>query len=104
MSLWGKSDKTAGRPTFIQLKADGTLAQDASGKKLVLIDNDEASLPANKAKGVSSAGWYLIQKNGDRVRAELLIALADAPRQVDGNVADDSDTTENALGVGTDPA
>jgi hypothetical protein len=104
MALWGKSDKTASRPTFIELKNDGTLAQDASGKKLVLIDNDEAALPENKAKGVQGAGWYLILKTGDRVRAELLIALADAPRIVEGNVADDSDATEATVGVGTDPA
>ena len=103
MPLWGKSDKTASRPTFIQLKSDGTLAHDASGKKLVLIDNDEASLVENKAKGVTSAGWYLIHKNGNRVRAELLIALADAPREVNAVVADDSDVTETTLGVGTDP-
>lgn len=103
MSLWGKSDKNASRPKFVELNEDGTLAQDASGKKLVLIDNEEASLPDNKEKGISSAGWYLIQKTGDRVKVELLVALADAPREVDGDVADDSDETEDLLGVGADP-
>jgi len=103
MSLWGKSDKTANRPKFVKLKNDGTLAQDASGKKLVLIDNDEASLPENKAKGIKGAGWYLIQKSGDRVKVELVIALSDAPRVVNGVVADDSETDETDVGVGTDP-
>lgn len=103
MSLWGKSDTTANRPKSVKLNEDGTLAQDASGKKLVLIDNAEAQLSENKAKGITSAGWYLIQKAGDRVKAELLIALADAPREVSGQVKDESDAAETEVGVGTDP-
>lgn len=104
MALWGKTDTTANRPKFVELKNDGTIAQDASGKKLVLIDSVEATLPQNTAKGISGAGWYLIQKTGDRVKAELLIALAEAPRVVSGNTVDDSDAVETDLGVGTDPA
>ena len=104
MALWGKSDNTDSRPKFVELKTDGTLAQDASGKKLVLIDSVEAELPENKEKGIQGAGWYLVLKTGDRVRAELLIALAEAPRVVSGSDVDDSDTTEDELGVGTDPA
>lgn len=104
MSLWGKSDKVANHPKFVKLKDDGTLAQDASGKKLVLIDNVEAALAANKAKGIKGPGWYLIQKSGNRVKAELLIALADAPRVVNGVVADDSQEEETTVDVGNDPA
>lgn len=104
MALWGKSDTTDNRPKFVALKPDGTLAQDASGKKLVLIDNNEATLAENKAKGITGPGWYLIQKTGSRVQAELLIALADAPREVSGVVKDDSDDDETSVDVGTDPA
>lgn len=103
MSLWKKTDTTANRPKSIKLKPDGTIAQDASGKKLVLIDNQEAALPANKAKGITSPGWYLIKKKGNRVQAELLIALADAPRTVSGVVKDESDAAETSVDVGTDP-
>jgi hypothetical protein len=104
MSLWGKSDTTANRPKFVELKPDGSIAQDASGKKLVLIDNDEAILSANKAKGITSPGWYLIQKVGSRVKAELLITLSDAPREVSGVVKDESDAAETSVDVGADPA
>lgn len=103
MALWGKSDTVANRPKYVELKPDGTVAQDASGKKLVLIDNQEAALPANKAQGITSAGWYLIQKTGSRVKAELLIALSDAPREVSGVVKDDSDVAETSVDVGADP-
>ena len=104
MALWGKSDTVANRPKFVELKPDGSIAQDASGKKLVLIDNLEAGLPANKAKGITGAGWYLIQKTGSRVKVELLIALDDAPRVVSGVVKDDSDAAETSVDVGSDPA
>lgn len=103
MALWGKTDTTSARPKFVALNSDGTLAQDASGKKLVLIDNSESELPANKDKGIQGAGWYLIQKTGDRVKAELLIALSEAPREIDGVVTDESDSDETSVGVGTDP-
>ena len=99
MALWGKSDTSSSRPKFVSLKSDGTLAQDASGKKLVLIDNGEAELPANKAKGIQGAGWYLIQKTGDRVKAELLISLADAPRSDEEGVLDESDAAETDAGL-----
>lgn len=77
MALWGKRDRLEDRPKFIKVLEDGTVAQDSSGKKLVFLDNAEAA--ANSTKGVQGPGWYLISKVGDRTRAELLIALADAP-------------------------
>ena len=107
MALWGKKDTTTDRPKFVALKTvDGkeVLKQDYSGKRLVLIDNDEAALAANKLKGVSGPGWYLVQKVGSRTKVELLISLADAPRVVSGTTHDDSDSAEGDAGVGTDPA
>lgn len=97
MALWGKSDNAAGKPKFLKLNPDGTVAQDASGKKLVFIDNEEAALPANKAKGITGAGWYLISQAGSRTKVELLIAIADAPREVGGVVVDESDAVETDL-------
>lgn len=103
MALWGKSDKTQNKPKFIKLKPDGvTVAQDASGKKLVLIDDQEAKLADNKKKGIQGPGWYLIQTTGSgankRVRAELLISLAKAPRKESAlaPVDDASDAAEDA--------
>ena len=73
-----------------------TVAQDESGKKLVLIDNDEALVAANKELGITAPGWYLVQKTGARTRVELLIALADAPRAAESEEEDD---TESEVGV-----
>jgi hypothetical protein len=99
MALWGKTDTTDDRPKYVVLK-DGVLAQDASGKKLVLIDNEEAALAANKALGVTSAGWYLVQKTDTRTKVELLIALSDAPRGTPA--VDDPAEIEADLGL-SDP-
>lgn len=102
MPLWGKTDKNENKPTFLKLKDDGkTLKQDDSNKQLVLIDNEEASLPENKLKGVTGPGWYLLQTNESqtRTRAELVVALADAPREDAGIVFDDSDESEEDAGL-----
>ena len=104
MALWGKKDVAADKPKFVKLAEDGTLAQDASGKKLVLIDSSEANLSGNKAKGITGPGWYLVHTVGTRTKVELLIALADAPRVVDEEVLDESDADETSVGVGSDPA
>lgn len=103
MALWGKTDKAANRPKFIKTDAQGVVTEGpATGKKLVLIDEVEASLSENKKRGISGAGWYLLQEKGDRVLAELVVALAEAPRVVDGEVHDDSDALEDAAGLDAD--
>ena len=95
MSLWGKSyDK---KPKHLTLDEDGvTVAHDASGKKLVLIDSEEALVAANKELGITTPGWYLVQKTATRTRVELLIALATVPRQEESSEEED---TETDLGI-----
>lgn len=78
MSLWGKEDKLSARPKSIKVNQDGTLSQDASGKKLVYLSKEEAIANANK--GASGAGWYTVLKTGDRTRLELLVAISDENR------------------------
>ena len=103
MALWGKTDKVAKRPKFIKADASGVVTEGpAKGKKLVFIDEVEASLSENKLKGISGAGWYLLQKKGSRLIAELVVAVADAPREVEGEVHDDSDAAEDSAGLDAD--
>lgn len=95
MALWGKTYNK--KPKFITLAEDGvTVAQDESGRKLVLIDNLEAVESANKELGISAPGWYLVQKNGSRTRVELLVALAHVPRAAE---SDEEEDTETDLGI-----
>lgn len=90
MALWGKEDKASARPKSVKLKADGTLAHDNSGKKLVYLSKEEAVANANK--GASGAGWYttLTTKKGtaeERTRLELLVAISEEDRVSINNVA-----------------
>lgn len=78
MTLWGKKDKAADRPKFLDLNNDGSIKQDASGRKLVFLDEAEAS--TNAAKGAQGAGWYLVLRTGsgetERIRLEKIIAIS----------------------------
>ena len=72
MPLWGKEDKTSARPKSIKVKPDGSLASDASGKKLVYLSKEEAQSNANK--GASGAGWYTVLKTGNRTRLVSIVS------------------------------
>lgn len=79
MPLWGKEDKSSARPKFVNLNSDGTIAQDASGKKLVYLSKEEAQ--ANSNKGASGAGWYTILNiSNGRIQLEKLVAISDEER------------------------
>jgi hypothetical protein len=78
MPLWRKEDKPSARPKSVQLKSDGTLAQDASGKKLVYLSKEEAQANANK--GASGAGWYTVLTINGRTQLEQLVAISNEER------------------------
>jgi hypothetical protein len=103
MALWGNTDIVAARPKFLKTDASGVVTEGpAKGKRLVFIDEVEAQLSNNKKKGISGAGWYLIQSKGSRTLAELVVAVSDAKRVVGGLVKDASDATEDAAGLDAD--
>jgi hypothetical protein len=103
MPLWGKTDELLNKPKFLKTDASGTVTEGpAKGKKLVFIDEVEAKLPDNKAKGITGAGWYLIQKKGSRLLVELVVAISDAKRVVNGQVKDASDAAEDLVGLDSD--
>ena len=78
MSLWGNTDTEADRPTFINL------ANQATGSRVIFIDESEAQTKDAKAKGIRGPGWYLFNEYEDsalntRYRAELLVAMRVKP-------------------------
>lgn len=99
MSLWGKTDLANNRPKFLKVDANGVVTEGPSiGKKLVFIDEAEAAKTSNKNKGITGTGWYLINDKSGRTRAELVVAVTDAP----GGVADASEPVEDAAGIDTE--
>jgi len=101
------SNATAG--TAINLSAVG--AGDADTLQLTaptvfFVDANEATVAANKAKGITGAGWWLYRTYTDaqsttRHKAECLVSMAVAA--ADSGDAEDTVTVDRAITIGTQP-
>jgi len=72
MALWGKTDEANSAPKYLS---------SADAANAYLVDITEASVTANKAKGLGTGGWNLYTTYTDgtgatRHRAETLVAMA----------------------------
>lgn len=96
MTLWGKSDKPSARPKYVGVNSDGTIKQDASGKKVVFLD--EAESAANASKGTQGPGWYtvLVTNKGaatERTRLEKLVAIGSSKDEVAAAISNEDVTS-----------
>lgn len=71
MSLWGNKDLANNAPAYLNT---------ADGDKVYFVDATEAGVTANKAKGITTAGWnlystYVDSNSKTRHKVETLIAL-----------------------------
>ena len=76
MSLYGNTDSNAN-----VTKAGRGIAASSQAKQTIFIDNAEAALPANKARGLNAPGWwsYFTYTDGEgntRHKAEHLVTIA----------------------------
>lgn len=101
MPLWGKTDAAESKPKYL------TTADKA---KAVFVSTEEALLATNKSKGITGAGWWLLNEYKDasgstRYKAECLVAMAVATA-TSGDAADDAQVSdvEITLTIGTQPA
>lgn len=101
MALWGKTDADDSRPKYL-----GT----ADLAKCVFVDVTEAQQPANKARGLNGAGWWLYNTYTDasgatRFKNELLVAIQETAAAA-GDRADDTKAADAAytITIGTQPA
>ena len=90
MSLYGKDDSNANKT-----KAGIGVATSSQSKEIVFIDNTEAQLASNKARGVGAPGWYSFFTYTDmhgntRYKAEHLVAIADPEANASETQADDT--------------
>jgi hypothetical protein len=93
MALWSNTDATLSKPKYLST-ADKTATAGVS--------TEEAGVAANKAKGVSHAGWvknmtYTDAQGSTRNKTEVLVAMGSMAQAGGDLVADD--TT-----IGADPA
>lgn len=101
MALWGKTDATDSIPKYLSA---------ADKAKAVFVSTEEALLATNKSKGITGAGWWLLNEYTDaqgttRYKAECVVAMAVATA-TSGDAADDAKVSdvEIAITIGTQPA
>ena len=90
MSLYGKDDSNANKT-----KAGIGVAGSSQAKTIVFIDDTEAQLAENKARGVSSPGWHSFYTYTDmhgktRTKSEMLVSIAGPEANASETQADDT--------------
>ena len=90
MSLYGKDDSNANKT-----KAGIGVAASSQAKTIVFIDDTEAQLAENKARGVGSPGWYSFFTYTDmhgntRYKAEHLVSIAGPEANASETQSDDT--------------
>ena len=90
MSLYGKDDSNANKT-----KAGIGVAGSSNTKTIVFIDDTEAQLAENKARGVSSPGWhsfytYTDMHGNTRTKSEMLVSIAGPEANASETQSDDT--------------
>ena len=90
MSLYGKDDSNANKT-----KAGIGVSGSSQAKTIVFIDDTEAQLAENKARGVGSPGWYSFFTYTDmhgntRYKTEQLVSITDPEANASETQSDDT--------------
>ena len=100
MALWGKTDVSGSKPKYLN-------AADAANT--VFVSREEAALKTNHDKGITGAGWWLVNEYKDnsgasRYKSECLVAMSIA-NSVSGDAADDATVAdvEIVITIGAQP-
>lgn len=99
MPLWGKTDVAGSKPKHLST---------ADEAKVVFVDVEEASNPANRLKGIKTPGWTLFDTYEDsggnvRYKVEPLVSLSVAASD-SGDGSDDAVVGDVNLRITTQPA
>ncbi|AOV58444.1 virion structural protein [Synechococcus phage S-CAM1] len=106
MSLYGKDDSNANKT-----KAGRGIAASSQAKQTIFIDDTEAALAENKARGLNAPGWwsyftYTDTEGNTRHKAEMLVTIADPEANSSETQADDAVAADVSvvIAIGTQPA
>ena len=106
MSLYGKDDSNANKA-----KAGRGIAPSSQAKQTIFIDDTEAALAENKARGLNAPGWwsyytYTDCEGNTRHKAEMLVTIADPEANSSETQSDDSVAADEAvlITINTQPA
>ena len=97
MSLYGKDDSNANKA-----KAGRGIAPSSQAKQTIFIDDTEAALAENKARGLNAPGWWSYYTFTDcegntRHKAEHLVTIAGPEANTDETQADDSVAADESV-------
>ena len=106
MSLYGKTDSAAN-----VTKAGRGVSPSSQAKQILFIDNTEAALAENKARGLNAPGWwsYFTYTDGEghtRHKAEHLVTIAGPDSNANETQADDAAAADVSvlITINTQPA
>ena len=107
MSLYGRVDSTANQTQAGLARGNGA---GSATETIVFVDETEAGLAANKARGLSSPGWWSYRTYTDaagktRHKAEQLAFITNPEANADETLSDDTIAADVAatITVGTQP-
>ena len=103
MSLYGKTDSNANKT-----KAGRGIAASSQAKQTIFVDETEAALAENKARGLNAPGWWSYYTFTDssgatRHKAEMLVTLADAEANSSESQSDDAVAADRTVVISTQP-
>ena len=108
MPLWGKTDSAGDKPAWATTLEN----MDTTGRQLIFIDNTEAELEVNRARGFNSPGWwayYTVEQSDGTLRyrgQECLVAISETAANA-GDQADDAvaaDAAPAAISIDAQPS
>lgn len=108
MPLWGKTDSAGDKPAWSTTLQN----MDTAGRQIIFIDNTEASLEVNRARGFNSPGWwayYTVEQSDGTLRyrgQECLVAISQTALAA-GDQADDAvaaDAAPTPITISAQPA
>lgn len=94
MALWGNTDADGSKPKYLS---------DADKAKCFFVSAEEAAVSTNKEKGITGAGWWLVNTFVDadgttRYKSECLVAMSVA-NATSGDAADDATVSDTAITI-----
>jgi len=104
MSLYGRTDSAAN-----VTKAGRGIAASSQAKTIVFVDNQEAALAENKARGINAPGWwsYYTYTDGEgnvRHKAEHLVTIAGPDLNSNETQSDDTIAADYTIVIDSQPA
>lgn len=107
MALYGRTDSDANKTKVEATRGNGP-ASASSDMTVVFVDEQEAALAENKARGINGPGWWnfhtYTQGSVTRTKAECLAFITNPDTNANETQADDAIAADFAITIDSQPA